>query len=74
MSDEEKIVTQEEIDRFEFPDNPDIRGDIKNLCVLINNELNTLDKQLNKIPEKSLKKTRKKLNKILFDIIDIRKV
>jgi hypothetical protein len=74
MADDKKIVSQEEIDKLNFPDTPNVIEDIKNLSVLVKNELSTLDKQLDKFPEKNLKKIRKRLNKILMDIVDIRKI
>jgi uncharacterized protein YpuA (DUF1002 family) len=74
MPEEKKIVSQEEIDKFKLADNLNDTEDIKNLIVLIKNELFTLEKQLDKFPEKNQKKIRKKLNKIMMEIIDIRKV
>jgi len=70
---DKNIFTQEEINDLKLNEKipPDV--EIKNLIILMRNELNTLDNQISKYPEKMQSKIIKKLNKILNSIIEIRK-
>ena len=74
MSMEDKnIFTQDEINNMKLNEAvpPDI--EVKNLIILMRNELNTLETQVSKCSEKFQTKISKKLNKILNSIIEIRK-
>ncbi|MBN2545115.1 MAG: hypothetical protein JXB50_04910 [Spirochaetes bacterium] len=69
-----KQISQKEIDKLGINETTNISDDIKNIIILFRNELNTLDKELDKYPVDLHKKVKKKLNKLLKFIINIRKI
>ena len=67
-------ITQDELNDLKYENNVDSGTDVKNNIILIRNELNLLEKEIGKHQEKNKKKIIKKLNKILSEIINIRRV
>ncbi len=66
--------TQDDIDKLQLNDDASVIKDIENLVILIRNELNILEKQSAILNEKNQIKVKKKLNTILDEIIDTRKI
>jgi len=73
MSQNNKDIQQDEIDKLNINHGDDLNRDINNIIILIRNELNTLTGNLEYYEDDNKKKIKKKLNKILNEIIDIRK-
>lgn len=73
MSENNKDILQDEIDKLNINHVEDLNRDINNIIILIRNELNTLTGNLEYYEDGNKKKIKKKLNKILNEIIDIRK-
>lgn len=73
MEQDKNIFTQEELNKLKI--NEDVKQyiDVQNLIILIRNELNTLEIQIPHYQEKLQTRISKKLNKILNEIIEIRK-
>lgn len=73
MAESMNDITQDEINDLHLGKTT-VDEDIKNLTILITNELKTLDKSLEMYSEKSKKKIEKNLNRLLNKAIDIRKL
>jgi hypothetical protein len=67
-------ITQEELNEMNFPQAIDSTSDVCNGIILIRNELNVLESNVQYYDEKKKKAMKKKLDKILNEIIDIRKI
>ncbi len=67
------IISQEELNSFNFNEDNSLDKDLKNIVILIRNELNTLESNVEYYNDKVKAKIKKKLNKVLNEIIDIRK-
>lgn len=66
-------ITQEELNSFNLNEGTSTEKDLQNQIILIRNELNTLESGMVYYVEKDKVKIKKKLNKVLNEIIDIRK-
>ncbi|HBD94008.1 MAG: hypothetical protein A2015_04020 [Spirochaetes bacterium GWF1_31_7] len=67
------VISQEELNGFNFNEENSLDKDLKNIVILIRNELNTLESNVEYYNDKVKAKMKKKLNKVLNEIIDIRK-
>ena len=67
-------ITQEELNEMNIPQAIDSTSDVCNGVILIRNELNVLESNVQYYDEKKKKAMKKKLDKILNEIIDIRKI
>jgi len=67
------VISQEELNGFNFNEENSLEKDLKNIVILIRNELNTLESNVEYYNDKVKVKMKKKLNKVLNEIIDIRK-
>ncbi len=68
-----KQITQKEIDKLGMNEITRTSDDIKNIIILFRNELNVLDKDLEKYPQDLQSRVKRKLNKLLKYIMHIRK-
>jgi len=71
---DKNVFTQEELNDLKLNEPVPVERDIKNLIVLIRNELNTLEDQIVDYPKNIQTKVVKRLNKVLNSIINVRKV
>lgn len=69
----ENGISQEELNNLNLTLKTDLDNDIKNIVILIRNELNVLENSISYYNEKRKKGVKRKLNKILNEVIDIRK-
>ena len=69
----EKYITQKELDRLELDQELSISDIIKNKIILIRNELNIVEKDIEKYPDKQKLKIKKMLRKVIKKFINIRK-
>lgn len=67
-------ITQEELNEMNIPEAVDSTSDVCNGIILIRNELNILESNVKYYEDKKRKTMKKKLDKILNEIIDIRKI
>lgn len=67
-------ITQEELNEMNIPEAVDSTSDVCNGIILIRNELNILESNVKYYEDKKRKSMKKKLDKILNEIIDIRKI
>ncbi len=67
-------LSQDDIDKLEINETESVLKDIENIVILIRNELNMLVKQAIILNEKNRNKVKKKLNSILDEVIDTRKI
>jgi len=68
-----KQISQKEIDKLGMNEITRTSDDIKNIIILFRNELNVLDKDLEKYPQDLQSRVKRKLNKLLKYIMHIRK-
>ena len=67
-------ITQEELNEMNSPEAIDSTSDVCNGIILIRNELNVLESNVKYYDDRKRKAMKKKLDKILNEIIDIRKI
>ena len=67
-------ITQEELNEMNIPEAIDSTRDVCNGIILIRNELNVLESNVKYYDDRKRKAMKKKLDKILNEIIDIRKI
>ncbi len=67
-------ISQEELNSLNIEVKNDVVQDVENLIILIRNELNILESSVGYYDEKKHKAVKRKLNKLLNGVIDIRKV
>ncbi|MCH5150408.1 MAG: hypothetical protein J1G30_07055 [Spirochaetales bacterium] len=67
-------ISQEELNEMNIPGAIDPESDVCNGIILIRNELNVLEADVKYYDDKKKKSMKKKLDKILNEIIDIRKI
>jgi hypothetical protein len=73
MDEKKKEISQDEIDKLGIKSDISIQEDIKNIIILIRNELNIVDKEVLGYDNEKAVGLKKNLNKILEKIINIRK-
>jgi hypothetical protein len=66
-------ISQEEIDNLNIKHHDSLFDDVKNLIILIRNELNIVEKESHNYNDEKIKNIKKKLNKVYDKIIHIRK-
>ncbi|MBQ2295282.1 MAG: hypothetical protein II258_07825 [Spirochaetales bacterium] len=71
---EKNTITQEELDKMNLHGVVDPTSDVCNGIILIRNELNVLESCIKYYDDRKKKTMKKKLDKILNEIIDIRKI
>jgi hypothetical protein len=69
----EKYITQEELDKLDLDQELSIEDNIKTKIVLIRNELNIVEKDIDKYPAKKKLKIKKLLRSLIKKFINIRK-
>lgn len=67
-------ISQEELNEMNIPAAIDSGSDVCNGIILIRNELNVLESSVKYYDDRKKKTMKKKLDKILNEIIDIRKI
>ena len=67
-------ITQEELNEMNIPEAIDSTSDVCNGIILIRNELNVRESNVKYYDDRKRKAMKKKLDKILNEIIDIRKI
>lgn len=67
-------ISQEELNEMNIPTAIDSGSDVCNGIILIRNELNVLESSVKYYDDRKKKTMKKKLDKILNEIIDIRKI
>ncbi len=67
------IVTQQELDKLDLDQELSLSDKIKNKIILIRNELNLVEKDIDKYPEKQKVKIKKLLRRVIKRFINIRK-
>ncbi len=68
-----KIVTQKEIDELNIDQNISLSNEITNKIILIRNELNIVEKDIEKYPDRKKVKIKRFLSKVIRKFINIRK-
>ena len=69
----EKFITQKELDKLGLDQELSLSDRIKNKIILIRNELNIVEKDIDKYPDKKKLKIKKMLRKVIKKFINIRK-
>jgi hypothetical protein len=72
-SENKNEISQEEIDSLNIKHHDSLLDDVRNLIILIRNELNIVDKEAHNYNDVKIKNIKKKLNKVYDKIIHIRK-
>ena len=67
------MLTQKELDDLGANERISLSTDVKNIIILIKNELYFIEKNIDIYREKNKKKIRRQLNKILKEVISMRK-
>ena len=69
----EKYITQKELDKLDLDQELSLSDRIKNKIILIRNELNIVEKDIEKYPHKQKLKIKRMLRKVIKKFINIRK-
>lgn len=68
-----KIITQKEIDDLNIDERISISDEIKNKIILIRNELNIVERDVEKYPDRKKIKIKRFLGRVIRKFINIRK-